>query len=192
MHRLLIITSLIGLMNGVEPAMAQVPTAAPATTPGAHVRRAADSADARSAYAGVRQGDGLARRRECSGEGRWKFHSRADAQSGIGDDGEGRGTAGGCVHVHDGIGGQQNLSRNHARAEHVRHGRSGQPDEDDCHDEPRRALQPQGDGVCSQAICTGDGGAVYRGRGRAGQGVIHGVGQPDCAEAGAGDDCDFD
>jgi enterochelin esterase-like enzyme len=39
MHRLLIITSLIGLMNGVEPAMAQVPTATPATTPGARPPR---------------------------------------------------------------------------------------------------------------------------------------------------------
>ncbi len=33
----------------------------------------------------------------------------------------------------------------------------------------------QGGGVCSEAVCGGDGGAVYRGRGWAGPGAVYGA-----------------
>ena len=164
MFRVLSIAFLIGLMPGLDSAVAQVPATAPAATapPAGAARPPRPAPPARDPNTpGYVTAKELPDGENAPGEGRRKLHPRPDAQSRAGDDRAGRRAAGRYLQLHHGIGRQQVLSRHRARGQHLRAAGPRQPRQA-AGLQPPRSVHPQGGGVCPQAVRPGHGRAVHR------------------------------
>ena len=116
---------------------------------------ATGSADSRSAHAGIRLREGIARRRRSALRCRRQFHHRADAQSRTGNGSARREVAGIDLRLHDELDGQQDLPGHRPRCRHVWHRRSRRPRQARGHDQPSGALHAPGRRLCPEAYVPG-------------------------------------
>ena len=153
--------------------------------------RASDTADARSEYARLRHGKGTARRHRAGGgcDGnfiigpthtprRKRWRRKACRR--------------GDLHLHDELGGQQNLSRHRTRRGDVRDARSERSGQADGHHQPSRSYTRRIAVYVPKQYVPGTSAPFIVGADGPDPVLFTGAGQSDRAEARAGDDCDLD